>query len=166
MKKILALPAELYQNRKLVLSLAKNDFKTKYAGSYLGIVWAFIQPIVTILVYWFVFSVGLKAGTVSDYPFVLYLVSGIVPWFFFQCPDRIQLSCEEGCIQDQHPSYRKDHLRTFRACFLCGLCADLMCMLRIYTKPLYIADHLLLCLHLPFCTGTCVCYKCDRHFFP
>ena len=38
MKKILALPAELYQNRKLVLSLAKNDFKTKYAGSYLGIV--------------------------------------------------------------------------------------------------------------------------------
>ena len=69
MKKILALPAELYQNRKLVLSLAKNDFKTKYAGSYLGIVWAFIQPIVTILVYWFVFSVGLKAGTVSDYPF-------------------------------------------------------------------------------------------------
>ena len=84
MKKILALPAELYQNRKLVLSLAKNDFKTKYAGSYLGIVWAVIQPIVTILVYWFVFSVGLKAGTVSDYPFVLYLVSGIVPWFFFQ----------------------------------------------------------------------------------
>lgn len=84
MKKILALPAELYQNRKLVLSLAKNDFKTKYAGSYLGIVWAFIQPIVTILVYWFVFSVGLKVGTVSDYPFVLYLVSGIVPWFFFQ----------------------------------------------------------------------------------
>ena len=84
MKKILALPAELYQNRKLVLSLAKNDFKTKYAGSYLGIVWAFIQPIVTILVYWFVFSVGLQAGTVSDYPFVLYLVSGIVPWFFFQ----------------------------------------------------------------------------------
>ena len=84
MKKILALPAELYQNRKLVLSLAKNDFKTKYAGSYLGIVWAFIQPIVTILVYWFVFSVGLKAVTVSDYPFLLYLVSGIVPWFFFQ----------------------------------------------------------------------------------
>lgn len=84
MNKILALPAELYQNRKLVLSLAKNDFKTKYAGSYLGIVWAFIQPIVTILVYWFVFSVGLKAGTVSDYPFVIYLVSGIVPWFFFQ----------------------------------------------------------------------------------
>ena len=83
-KKIFELPAELYHNRQLIFSLAKNDFKTKYAGSYLGIVWAFVQPIVTILVYWFVFSVGLRAGNADDYPFVLYLVSGIVPWFFFQ----------------------------------------------------------------------------------
>ncbi len=83
-KKIFTLPLELIQNRGLILSLSRNDFKTKYAGSYLGIVWAFIQPVVTILVYWFVFSVGLKAGNVSDYPFVLYLVSGIIPWFFFQ----------------------------------------------------------------------------------
>lgn len=83
-KKVFSLPVELIQNRGLIFSLSKNDFKTKYAGSYLGIVWAFIQPIVTILVYWFVFSVGLKSGNVDEYPFVLYLVSGIVPWFFFQ----------------------------------------------------------------------------------
>ena len=83
-KKIISLPVELWKNRKLIIDLSVNDFKTKYAGSYLGIVWAFIQPIVTILVYWFVFTVGLKAGRVAEYPFVLYLVSGIVPWFFFQ----------------------------------------------------------------------------------
>lgn len=83
-KKVFSLPLELYQNRGLIFSLAKNDFKTKYAGSYLGIVWAFVQPVVTILVYWFVFSVGLKAGNVMEYPFVLYLITGIVPWFFFQ----------------------------------------------------------------------------------
>lgn len=81
--KFLSLPVELYHNRALIFQLAKNDFKTKYAGSYLGIVWAFIQPVVTILVYWFVFSVGLKAGEMDKYPFVIYLVSGIVPWFFF-----------------------------------------------------------------------------------
>lgn len=74
----------LYENRKLIGKLAKNDFKTKYAGSYLGIIWAFVQPIVTILVYWFVFTVGLKAGTVSDFPFALWLMAGIIPWFFFQ----------------------------------------------------------------------------------
>ena len=69
-KKVLTLPIELLQNRKLIMNLAKNDFKTKYAGSYLGIVWAFVQPIVTILVYWFVFSVGLKAGNVGAYDFM------------------------------------------------------------------------------------------------
>lgn len=84
MKRRFPLLTDVIQNRKLVLSLAKNDFKTKYAGSYLGIVWAFIQPIVTILVYCFVFTVGFKSGNVDEYPFVLYLISGMVPWLFFQ----------------------------------------------------------------------------------
>jgi len=68
----------------LLLRLAKNDFKTKYAGNYLGIVWAFVQPIVTVCVYWFVFQVGFRSAPVSEYPYVLYLISGIVPWFYFQ----------------------------------------------------------------------------------
>ena len=76
-------PREILESRKLILSLAKNDFKQRFAGSYLGIVWAFVQPIVTVLVYWFVFQVGFRASNVKDYPFVLFLVSGIVPWFFF-----------------------------------------------------------------------------------
>lgn len=85
LKTIFSLPADVYKNRRLVFKLAKNDFKTKYAGSYLGIIWAFIQPIVTILVYWFVFSVGFKPTMDNvGVPFVLYLVAGIVPWFFFQ----------------------------------------------------------------------------------
>ena len=85
MKHILLLPGEVLKNRKLVLHLARNDFKTKYAGSYLGIMWAFVQPVVTILVYWFVFSVGFRADAGDlGIPFVLYLVSGIIPWFFFQ----------------------------------------------------------------------------------
>lgn len=82
---IFSLPVDVYKNRRLIGKLAKNDFKTRYAGSYLGIIWAFIQPIVTILVYWFVFSVGFRSGTGEiGVPFVLYLVAGIVPWFFFQ----------------------------------------------------------------------------------
>ena len=82
---LLSLPSEVYRNRRLVWKLAKNDFRTRYAGSYLGIIWAFIQPIVTILVYVFVFSIGFRMGTADlGFPFVLYLVAGIVPWFFFQ----------------------------------------------------------------------------------
>ncbi len=86
--KIIVLPSELYQNRRLIWKLAKNDFKTRFAGSYLGIVWAFVQPVVTILVYWIVFEKGLnaKAEMLADgteAPYVLWLTAGLVPWFYF-----------------------------------------------------------------------------------
>lgn len=74
---------ELYWNRQLIFNLSKNDFKTKFAGSIFGIFWAFVQPIITILIYWFVFSIGFRSGRVSDCPFVLWLTAGLVPWFFF-----------------------------------------------------------------------------------
>ena len=32
---------ELYQNRKLIWKLSKNDFRNKFAGAYFGIIWAF-----------------------------------------------------------------------------------------------------------------------------
>ena len=74
---------DIYKNKKLVLYLAKNDIKTKFAGSYLGVIWAFVQPVITILLYWFVFQVGLRSGSVSEVPFVLWLMAGLIPWFFF-----------------------------------------------------------------------------------
>lgn len=82
-KKIASLMVEFGKSRRLIWKLSKNDFQTKYAGSYLGITWAFVQPIVTILVYWFVFQVGFKSAPVEDFPFVLWLVAGMVPWFFY-----------------------------------------------------------------------------------
>ncbi len=80
---IIRLVKEIYIDKDLVWRLAKNDFRTKYAGSYLGIIWAFIQPVITVLIYWFVFQVGFKSAPIDNFPFVLWLVSGIVPWFFF-----------------------------------------------------------------------------------
>lgn len=74
----------LKKNKDLIVYLSKNDLKTKFAGSYLGIIWAFVQPIVTILLYWFVFQVGLRSQSVSNVPFVMWLMAGLIPWFFFQ----------------------------------------------------------------------------------
>ncbi len=76
-------------NLNLIKSLAKNDFKAKFAGSYLGVAWAFIQPVVTVLVYWFVFEKGMRSNALNLHqgvrvPYVLWLIAGIVPWFFFQ----------------------------------------------------------------------------------
>lgn len=77
------IPADIYRERRLIATLAKNDFKTRFAGSYMGMAWAFVQPIVTVLVYWFVFEHGLRAGRMCDYPFILWLMCGLVPWFYF-----------------------------------------------------------------------------------
>ena len=70
-------------NFRLLLSLTKNDFRQKYLGSYLGIAWAFIQPTITVLIFWFVFQVGFKSKPVGDTPFILWLIAGMFPWFFF-----------------------------------------------------------------------------------
>ena len=83
LKRLMSIPVELYHSKALIWNLSKNDFKTKFAGSYLGIIWAFIQPMITIVVYWFVFQMGFRSGNVGDYPFVLWLIAGLVPWFFF-----------------------------------------------------------------------------------
>jgi lipopolysaccharide transport system permease protein/teichoic acid transport system permease protein len=73
----------IWHNRKLLLKLTKNDFKQKYIGNFLGIFWAFIQPTATIVVFWFVFQVGFKSQPVDNFPFILWLVAGMFPWFYF-----------------------------------------------------------------------------------
>ena len=86
--KIIILPQELFQNRRLIWKLAKNDFKTRYAGSYMGALWALMQPVVTVLLYYFVFDVifqnrsQLLANGIEA-PYVLWLTAGLVPWFYF-----------------------------------------------------------------------------------
>ena len=79
---------DIISNRKLITKLAKNDFKQKFAGSTLGVIWAFVQPVITVLVYWIVFDKALNQGTQGtkagiEAPFVLWLSAGIVPWFYF-----------------------------------------------------------------------------------
>lgn len=84
--KLMVLPAELWQNRRLILKLSRNDFKTRYAGSYLGMVWALVQPVVTVLLYWFVFGTIMQSRQSignTEIPYVLWLTAGLVPWMYF-----------------------------------------------------------------------------------
>jgi len=83
--KITVLPVELFQSRHLIWKLARNDFKKRYAGSYLGAVWAMVQPVVTVAMYYVVFDVIMGTGNamVPDKPYVLFLTAGLVPWFYF-----------------------------------------------------------------------------------
>lgn len=84
--KFTTLPVELFQSRHLIWKLAKNDFKKRYAGSYMGALWAMLQPVVTIAMYYIVFDKimgnSINRGT-GEIPFVLFLTAGLVPWFYF-----------------------------------------------------------------------------------
>jgi len=70
-----------YKNQ--IFKLAKSDLIKTYRGSALGWLWAIIKPTVTIFVYWFAFSAGLRiTSQISEFPFFLWLIAGIVPWFY------------------------------------------------------------------------------------
>lgn len=86
--RIFVIPRELYQSKELIWKLSKNDFKKRYAGSYLGFIWALVQPVITVLMYWIVFDVVFNTRSQMlasgvEVPYVLYLTAGLVPWFYF-----------------------------------------------------------------------------------
>ncbi|MFT5698319.1 MAG: ABC-type polysaccharide/polyol phosphate export permease [Desulforhopalus sp.] len=73
----------LVEQRFLVVALAKREISAQYVGSLLGVLWTFIQPLVLIFVFWFVFSIGFKVKPMNDVPFVVWLTAGMAPWFLF-----------------------------------------------------------------------------------
>lgn len=73
----------LIEQRQLILSMAAREVRSRHVGSLLGFVWTFIQPLVMITVFWFVFSVGFRSRPMGDVPFVVWLTAGMAPWFAF-----------------------------------------------------------------------------------
>jgi len=80
---VVQLAREHFDFRTQILQLAQADLIKTYRGSALGWMWAIIKPSVTIFVYWFAFSFGLRAASsVNGFPFFFWLIAGIVPWFY------------------------------------------------------------------------------------
>ncbi len=74
---------EHIENFPQIFKLSIADLKKTYTGAALGWAWAIIKPIVNIFVYWFAIAVGLRqGGDVNGYPYILWLICGIIPWFF------------------------------------------------------------------------------------
>lgn len=94
---LITLLKEIIKKRKLIWDLSRADFKKRFVGSYFGVVWMFIQPLVTILIYFFIFQLGFKSvPPVPDVPYVLWLIPGIIPWFFYS----EALNCVTNCLQE------------------------------------------------------------------
>jgi ABC-type polysaccharide/polyol phosphate export permease len=73
---------QLLRYRALVQSLVARDLKARYRGSVLGFLWSFINPLLLLLVYTFVFTVVNPTRGGLDH-FSLFLFCGILPWTWF-----------------------------------------------------------------------------------
>ena len=74
---------EHFTNLHQIGKLSVADLKKTYNGSALGWAWAVIKPVFTLFVYWFAIAIGLRSGKdTGDYPFILWLMAGMVAWFY------------------------------------------------------------------------------------
>lgn len=78
---------ELPRRFELILSLARRELVARYRGSFLGIVWALLTPVVMIAIFTFIFAgiFGARFGANgSTWDYALYLFCGLLPWTMFQ----------------------------------------------------------------------------------
>jgi lipopolysaccharide transport system permease protein len=73
---------ELYHYKDLLWILAQRDFKVRYAQTFLGVVWALLQPLFTLLIFTLIFHKAAKINT-GDIPYPLYVLSGMSAWTYF-----------------------------------------------------------------------------------
>lgn len=106
MKSIQYLPGAL----RLFPPFVGRELREQYAGSLLGVVWSVLQPLLLILLYWWVFAAIMRIrfpeGTaLANTPFIVFLLSALLPWFAFQ----EGLTRAAGAIVGRRDVVRKVH---------------------------------------------------------
>ncbi|HRD48218.1 MAG: ABC transporter permease [Candidatus Competibacter sp.] len=87
-----------------------RELREQYAGSLLGVLWSVLQPILYILLYWWVFAAVMRTrfaegSALADTPFIVFLLSALLPWFAFQ----EGLNRAAGAILNRREMVRKVH---------------------------------------------------------
>ena len=80
-----------------IQSIGFARLKQRYTGTALGWFWAVIRPSMTIFIFWFGITLGLRrGGNIGEYPYFLWLIAGFIPWFYMS--DMINQGA--GCIRN------------------------------------------------------------------
>jgi lipopolysaccharide transport system permease protein len=84
---------KLLIQRHLIWNFVIRDLRSRYVGSFMGVFWSIVHPLVLLISYTFIFSVIFQArltlGKVDN--FALFAFCGILPWLYFQ--DTVIRSC-------------------------------------------------------------------------
>src|SRR5216684_781498 len=76
----------LWRNRRLMRSMVRRDILARYRGSFAGAVWTFLNPLLLMATYFFVFGVVMQSHIGADRSrsgFILYFLAGMMPWLAF-----------------------------------------------------------------------------------
>ena len=73
----------IFSNRKLIVSMARRDILARYRGSFGGVFWTVLNPLILMGTYFFVFGVVLQSQNQNKTSFALYFLSGMLPWLAF-----------------------------------------------------------------------------------
>ena len=71
---------ELYAYRVLLKTNVQKEIRGKYKGSFLGVLWSFLNPLLMVLVYALVFPYIMRMNVPN---YLVYLITGVIPWNFF-----------------------------------------------------------------------------------
>ena len=69
--------------RAVIKAMAVREIQSRYIGTFGGFIWAILQPLTMIFVYWFVFSVGFKTKPAGGVPYIVVFLCGMIPWSMF-----------------------------------------------------------------------------------
>ena len=73
---------EIYKYRELLKTNIRKEIRGKYKGSFLGVLWSFINPLLQVIVYALIFPLVMKnGGSYKDY--TVFMVCGLIPWAYF-----------------------------------------------------------------------------------
>ncbi len=75
--------AQLTRYRGLIQSLVARELKARYRGSVLGFFWSFINPLLLLLIYTFVFTAVMPARFEGIDKYAIFLFCGLLPWTWF-----------------------------------------------------------------------------------
>jgi len=75
--------ASLLRYRGLIHSLVARELKARYRGSVLGFVWSFVNPLLLLSIYSFVFTTIMRGSDPRTTPFAVFMFCGLLPWTWF-----------------------------------------------------------------------------------
>lgn len=75
--------SDLWRYRELFYILSWRDLKVRYKQTVVGVAWSVIRPLLTMIIFTFVFGRLAKMQSIGDAPYPIMVFAGLLPWYFF-----------------------------------------------------------------------------------